>query len=210
MDSLAANISIAALGATLILVHLIYQSASIEWKTRPWIPLVAGVVVLLLGYGQHVWITQMASEKTAAAVHMTSSGHPKEAAVLMALALADERIAKLLELVQIPIAVSLIASSLFARADHVFNAKVNEYDERYAELEEREREIEEEDDALGRDLAEGVRGQGVIDRWKQIRLKRLDLFDAREDLQDDFRGLIDARLVRGSVRKPRRRNRGKK
>jgi len=201
--------------ATLFLFGTVYQYAGISWKTKPWIPLIAGLVILVGAYFVTLTLNGQAKDALSTSELALKQGDVRAGEVLKALAEADEHQSKLLELVTIPLALSLIATALFSNADRAFQAKINEYEERRSEIERREFEIDEEDDAFEKDLDNGIRGKDLLDRHKTIRRKRLDLFNERDELWDDYSELIEARLVpslnRGNRRKSRRtRDRQKK
>lgn len=204
MSQLPNYMGIYMLIVTLFVLSFIYQSVGASWKTRPWIPLLAGVLILLAAYAATLAIDDQTKQTKAAAENAAKHGKLQERETFMMFTEANERQTKLLELVTIPLAVSLIASSLFARADRAFQAKVVEFEERKAELEQRERDVTDEEAGLVDDLTSGLRGQSVIDRRNAISEKRSAITFEHWKLLDDYGDLLSARLVRRVERKKRR------
>lgn len=189
---------------TLFFLSMIYQSAGVRWKTQPWIPLAIGVFLLLSAYAVTLVINGQMRANIAAGEEMAKKGRLQEQQALKTMVTIDEYQLKLLELVTIPLAVSMIAAALFARVDRVYQARVVGYEERRATLYERQQKLAEDEELLEEDLKNGARGQGVIDRYRALSKRYLDLIDEHFDLVDDFSDLIRPRIVHGVKRAGRR------
>ncbi|MCX2864608.1 hypothetical protein OOZ63_22510 [Paucibacter sp. PLA-PC-4] len=195
---------------TIFVFFVVYGYVGVSWKTRPWIPLLAGVLLLVAAYVATLAIDGTSKQLRATAEKAATQGNLKDRETLMTFAEANDRQTKLLELVTIPLAVSLIASAFFAKADRAFQAKATEFEGRQSELEQREGALVEDEAALIRDLISGLRGQGVIDRHEGILEKRKDLNFDHWFLLDDYRDLLNARLVQRRERRSRRPPSGKR
>lgn len=205
MNQLPNYMGVSMLFVTLSVLLVFYQFAGIRWKTHPWIPLVVGILLLMIAYTQTLAINSLSKQNIAKGEEMAVQGRLKDQEKLKTLATAQEYQSKLLEIVTIPLAVSIIAAALFGRVDRAYQARVVEYEDRKYALHAQETDLVEEEKTLLEDLASGVRGQGMIDRYKAILEKRFRLGDEHWYILDDFSDLIQARLVRRVDRLRRRR-----
>lgn len=185
---------------TLFLLAVIYQFAGVRWKTQPWIPLAIGVLLLLSAYAVTLVISGNMRANIAVGEEMAKKGKIQDQQAIKTMVTMDEYQLKLLELVTIPLAVSMIAAALFARVDRVYQARVVEYEERRATLHERQQKLAEDDELLDEELKNGARGQGVIDRYRALSKRYLNSIDEHFDVLDDFSDLIRPRLVHGVMR----------
>lgn len=126
--------------------------------------------------------------------------------LLSAIARASERQLKLLELVAIPLAVSLIAAAVLLRVDREFTSQLAEYSDARDSLADIEDEVQNKAKRLDGALAEGMRGQPLLDLHKDLIHCQAMALHRFIDLDDRFARLIRARFVPAPTKKRRKRD----
>lgn len=198
MDDLSNSLPAIFGCAVVITILCVYNFAGWHWKARPWIPLILGTGLLLGGFALDVVLSNNISkirDHSEISSNPTQVDAPLVHRTLSEIANGQERQIKLLELVTIPLAVALISTALFARADREFSAKVTAYSKRCKELLHLERDLGSIEAQLVNELTTGLRGRELLNRWENLRATRNRLLDRRMDVLDDFENLIESELV---------------
>ncbi|AMP12300.1 hypothetical protein CPter291_0004 [Collimonas pratensis] len=115
--------------------------------------------------------------------------------VLTAIGRANEFLAKLIELVTIPLAVSLIAAALIAKADINFQARIKRYRKNCEKLADLEAKVEIAEQEFERCLDANARGKILLDAREKLSYLRTQVREHRWQIFDEFQPLIDADFV---------------
>jgi hypothetical protein len=201
MNKLAYYLLLGGSFLPLLLVISVYNAAGWNWKAKPIIPLVSGMAILALAFVANLWLTTTSAELKQFIDNPPTSATKEALSVFAATAQSDDGLAKLIELVTIPLAVSLIAAALFGKADLEFEATKKRYQRNCERLSQLESELDAAAQRFEASLEAGVRGQSLLTEWHALRARRNEMIFARNELLEEFQPLIDASIVDPPLRK---------
>lgn len=171
----------------LFVVLVIYQSARWDWKARPYIPLLLGILLLAGGFGFYIWLTSEAEDAKAILAQGANILNPDELQFLRSNMRAKELAAKLGELFTIPVAVSLIVAGLLSKTDKEFNRMLKRYEAHRILI----TSLQEQHKALSAEfelsLDRNVRGPALMDQWNKLKALREDMTFERLEFRERFR-----------------------
>lgn len=199
MDSLAFNIFLVGAFLTLFAVYFVYSFIDHTWKQKPSRPFIIGFILLFVSFAWQVYLstesTSMKSliEKGAITrsqgdLAITEKNAMPKAAVAFwkSNVVAYEAQSKWIELLIIPLAVSLIATAFFVKADLALADRVKEYKSFIGKFDQREKEIALRESGLEIKLENDERGLAITDEFKLIRQLRIQLVLDRADLRREY------------------------
>ncbi|MFJ2988187.1 hypothetical protein ACIPF8_09995 [Collimonas sp. NPDC087041] len=195
MDSLTLTLIIAYSILPIFVIISIYNAVSWNWKTKPIRPLLIGLVMLVVAF---VGQSYSASEFVNTKIILDKPGItlPQDAVhVLTAVGRANEFLTKLIELVTIPLAVSLIAAALIAKADINFQARIKRYQKKCEKLADLEAKVEIAEQEFERCLDVKARGKILLDAREKLSYLRTQAREHRWKIFDEFQPLIDTDFV---------------
>ncbi|MFZ6774966.1 hypothetical protein ACO0LB_19870 [Undibacterium sp. SXout7W] len=191
MDSLTLSIFLMGAAPTLLAIIFIYNAAVWNWKTKPLIPLSLGLATLILGFAADLYL----ATKPAEIKQMLDS--PKLVLSAEQIKLfksnvdANDGLAKLLEFVTIPLAVSLIAAAVFAKADSQFIRRLEQYKKACEKLFNLETELTKAEKEFEQRIINGDRGKDFLDHLERLQKFRLHVIFARSDLRREFKDILE-------------------
>lgn len=177
----------------LMVVNSLFRSAGPRWKTEPWRPLYVSTALLLVAGALDIWLDRTASQTAVnAANNSNSTGVAK---LLQSLAQGQRNEIKLIEFAVIPLAVSLMASAFFTRADLEFSRRVAAYRSARAELSSAWQETLRLESDLAQALDARAPGREVLAKLKEVQEARRKATDGLLSAMEDFEELIGSRTV---------------
>ncbi len=195
MNSLMYSLTFCGAVLPLLIILSLYNWVGWNWKTKPVIPLLSGLAILIAAYAAHIYLSNNVANTLKFLDRPPIPLSTDQIHVFTATAQGNQNLAKLLELLTIPLAVSLIAAALFAKADIDLGKKLERYRGHCQELAGFEEKIEVAEQDLIRVLHEGERGKPLLEKTNALRDLRHHARWLREEILDEFRPLIEAAVV---------------
>ena len=109
---------------------------------------------------------------------------------------SNELLAKLIELVIIPIAVSLIVAALFAKADLSFQEKVRKYELKCETLSRLEKDVERVKRDIEQGYASGEEQSSLKAKEENVLTRNYKILELEMNIEEEFESLIEANLIR--------------
>lgn len=191
----------------IFILYFIFEQPNWKWKAKPSIPFVVGVALLLssVSYYWHIDDEVLAEKKILAAAQKKASNMAEiEEKRTRINKLSDqyeemiqskERVFKLIELIVIPLAVSVIAASLLLRVDLNFASRMKQFGLRFKRLKEHENVLQE----ARRELIDALDATALsaIIKEKVLTIERLQrtVWEERQRFLEEFKDLIGSDLV---------------
>lgn len=176
-----------------------YTLSGWKWKAKPWIPFVMGLG-LLVGFVLLNWQLDNANSRLARnAIEPAAS---QSAALFSAIVQGNLWEMKLIELIGIPLAVSLVTTALTIKVDRELIEEQRKFERRSEEISRIEHEIQNLEIEIEDALKSGLRGAELTKRWKDLRALKDQRLREKWDIQDDFETLIDSNLVKELKARP--------
>nr|CBA26739.1 hypothetical protein Csp_H40090 [Curvibacter putative symbiont of Hydra magnipapillata] len=173
----------------------IYDYSGWKWKVRPWVPFGLGFLLLCI-FVLLSWHLDQSNSVAQRALERSVERNDTNAITTIAAAIQGQQWElKLIELIGIPLAVSLLTTALSNKVDHEYGAKLLEFEKYRDELAALAEEIKGLETELIAALESGLRGKELISRWQHVCFlnRRLIL---KLDRKKTFEPLINSNLVR--------------
>lgn len=194
MSSINSILPFALVVFALMIIVSLYLAVGPRWRLYPSIPFTIGIGLLAAALAGDLYIDK--SQSSALHAAETAQQHDTQmAGVLKELAAGQHNQIKVLELFVMPLAVSLIASAFFARADRVFAQAVNAYEEKRHELLETETRIRELQESLETSIEQDKRGPQLVSDFQRMKELQRAACEVSADLLMDHSYLIHSKAV---------------
>lgn len=202
------TLSLVGAGAILplMVVIWIYQTASWRWRLKPHKIFCLGLILLSAAFVAQIYLSAYSLDTKKFLEHPSPLIPTDTLSVFLAIADSNEILAKLIELVTIPVAVSLIVAALFAKADLSFHEKVKKYEQDCANLYKLKKDIEEKIKEIGQNNEEDIEENlDLKEKRRDLQYLKDEAFDLQLNIEEEFKAFIDAKMVLPLRRKRNRR-----
>ncbi|MFZ6720531.1 hypothetical protein [Undibacterium sp. Ji49W] len=182
-------------GIPILAVSLIYNSASWKWKIKPLKPMMIGLLLMSVAFAAHMYLSYLSTEIKKSLTQHPDAFKPAAAQMLTDSSNAHESLAKLIELVTIPLAVSLIAAALIIKADVEFTREIRNYAKAKNKILVLEDELSVREENFEERVKNGERGIDFLKEWDEIKRLRHHIRFEYKYLYEDHGELLEANAV---------------
>ncbi len=196
MNNLALTIAMGMAVCIALITKGIYNYCGWKWKVRPWMPLCWGFLLLSLSVwlswhlDQAIYLDQKMLEQ-ARQVDNTDA-----VAAIAATLQGQQWQLKLIELIGIPLAVSLLVTAFTLKVDKEYGITLLELEECRNELATQQQAIEFVKQEFSQALEGGLLGGGLLKRRDDLTTRQLEQLDRVWDVLDKFEPLIKSKMVK--------------
>ncbi|PRC90889.1 hypothetical protein [Solimicrobium silvestre] len=190
MDSFYFYLILSGAIGPLVIILITYNFAGWNWKKKPWIPFVLGLIFLSITFATNYFFSSTSEELNSTLKNITS---PSVYLFLQLNAKADNVIARMYELINIPLGVSLIAAALIYKADLEFDRRLKQYNRGLEDISKSEDTLTVDIKLFEERLNNGDRGADFLEAYQRIKESRLHIKMLRRMLQRKFDDFIEER-----------------
>lgn len=195
MNSLSLSIFLTGTFVPLLVIGLIWNSTGWNWKVRPIVPLWLGLFVLFAAFAADLYLYSGTVKIRKYLQHPPIEAITQSLSMLVDASDANDQLAKVLELMTIPLGVALVASALTSKSDLEFKRRISQYNGRIEFWRERRYRLDQLEEEFEESLAAGERGQALLDKWTRLKAGRSGVAELEATLRQQFGSLITEEFV---------------